>query len=84
MLVSAHYDSAIGSPGASDCASNVGIILELARTIIANPALQLPAPIVFLMNGGEETLSQAANGFMKTSRFSKGLGAFINLESTGE
>lgn len=47
----------------------VAIILEMARTIIANPAIKLSAPVVFLLNGGEETLSQAANGFFASSRW---------------
>ena len=55
--------------GASDAASCIAIILELARTIVANPAVKLHAPVVFLMNGGEETLSQASNGFFATSRW---------------
>lgn len=46
----------------------VAIILEMARTIVANPAIKLSAPVVFLLNGGEETLSQAANGFFASSR----------------
>ena len=61
---------AAGRPpaGASDAASCICIILELARTIVANPAVRLHAPVLFLMNGGEETLSQASNGFFATSR----------------
>lgn len=47
---------------------SVAVILELARTIVANPSIKLAAPVVFLLNGGEETLSQAANGFFASSR----------------
>jgi hypothetical protein len=83
VLVNAHYDSTIGSPGASDAASCVGIALEMARTIVANSSLPLSSPIIFLFNGGEETLMQASHGFMANSPFAKELGAFINLESTG-
>ena len=43
-------------------------MLELARTFVANPSLKLAAPVVFLFNGGEETLSQAANGFFAQSK----------------
>ena len=50
--------------GASDCATPVGVMLEAARTFIANPDIRLTAPIIFLFNGAEETLSQAAHGFM--------------------
>lgn len=41
---------------------------------MANPTLRLAAPIVFLFNGGEETLSQASNGFFASSRWGVGMG----------
>ena len=47
----------VGS-GASDCASCVGVLLELARTLIANNSAPLPAPLLFLLNGAEETFLQ--------------------------
>ena len=83
VLVNAHFDSPLGSPGASDCASCVAVALEIARTIVANASLHLSTPLVVLFNGGEETLMQASHGFMASSAYSKDLGAFINLESTG-
>ena len=82
LLVNAHYDSTLGSPGASDAASCVAVALEMARVLVANASLPLTAPVVFLFNGGEETLMQASHGFMASSRFAEELGAFINLEST--
>eukprot|EP00889_Picochlorum_renovo_P006629 jgi/Picre1/33659/NNA_001139.t1 len=82
VLVNAHYDSTLGSPGASDCASCVGVGFEVARTILMNSSIPLYSPIVFLFNGGEETLMQAAHGFMATSAFASKVGAFINIEST--
>ena len=45
--------------GASDCASCVGVLLELARVLVANPAVRLSSPVVFLFNGAEETFLQA-------------------------
>lgn len=83
VLVNAHFDSTLGTAGASDAASCVGVALEVARTLVANASLTLPAPVVFLFNGGEETLMQASHGFMASSPHAKGLGAFVNLESTG-
>ncbi len=37
LLIGAHYDSAIGSPGADDNASGVAVMLEVARIIRDNP-----------------------------------------------
>lgn len=81
LLVASHFDSVIGSPGASDCGSQVGVMLEAARVLVTAPHAKLRAPVVFLFNGGEETFSQAAHGFM--AKYDQPLGAFINLESTG-
>lgn len=37
LLIGAHYDSAIGSPGADDNASGVAVMLEVARIIRESP-----------------------------------------------
>lgn len=37
LLIGAHYDSAIGSPGADDNASGVAVMLEVARIIRKSP-----------------------------------------------
>ena len=42
------------------------------------------APVLFLFNGGEETLMQAAHGFVSSGhRWVDDIRAFINLEATG-
>ena len=38
LVVGAHYDTALGSPGADDNASGVAVLLELARGLGAEPA----------------------------------------------
>lgn len=43
--------------GASDCAVCVGVCLEIARSLIQT-GKKLETPILFLFNGGEETLMQ--------------------------
>ena len=58
-------------------------MLEVARSLISDHETQLKAPVLFLFNGGEESLLLAAHGFMATSKWATKLGAFINLESTG-
>lgn len=83
VLVNAHFDSTLGSVGASDDASCVGVMLEVARVLIMNPAIKLAGPVVFLMNGAEEALCPASHGFMQQSPWAKNLGVFLNLESTG-
>ena len=105
LLINAHFDSTLGTPGASDCASCVGVAVEVIRALlvhyssatgagradgdgdgssgVSSATTLPPASIVLLLNGGEETLMQAAHGFMQGSRFAEGVSSFINIESTG-
>jgi hypothetical protein len=53
VLFNAHFDSPLGSPGASDCASCVASLLETLRHIIDTKWVP-PAPVIFLFNGAEE------------------------------
>lgn len=51
LLVGAHYDTVVGSPGANDNASGVAVLLELARVLAAHPAR---LPVVLVAFGAEE------------------------------
>eukprot|EP00871_Galdieria_phlegrea_P000364 jgi/Galph1/1328/GphlegSOOS_G6008.1 len=83
LLINSHLDSAVGSPGASDAAAPCGVMLELINNIIHMPPSFLRRPIVFLLNGAEETLLDGAHGFLMQHRWSKNIGALVNLESSG-
>lgn len=50
--------------GASDCASQIAVMLEAARTLVADKSVKLVAPVVFAFNGGEETFSQVRQAAM--------------------
>ena len=47
----------------------MGVALEVARLAIASRDVQLPVPLMLLLNGGEETVLTAAHGFMQTSKW---------------
>lgn len=85
LLLNAHVDSAIGSPGANDNVVGAGVIMEIVSTIAALPAHvnKLNRPIVFLFNGAEEVILAGAHSFIKQHRFAKNIAAHINLESLG-
>lgn len=51
ILVGAHYDAVLGSPGANDNASGTAGVLALARTLAANP---LPRTVRFVLFANEE------------------------------
>lgn len=56
LVVAAHHDSAPGSPGAYDDGGGVGILIELARVLAAEPSLT--RTLVFASFDGEEAESQ--------------------------
>jgi len=81
VLINSHYDSAINSPGGSDAAGMIGIMLEILSNVIHDDK-RLLRPVIFLFNGGEEPFLLAAHAFL-AHRWWKLVGAFINLESSG-
>ncbi|XP_031481288.1 uncharacterized protein LOC116251263 [Nymphaea colorata] len=82
VLVNAHFDGPLGSPGAGDCASCVASLLELARLIVDSSWIP-PQPIIFLFNGAEELFLLGSHGFTKTHKWRDSVGAFINIEASG-
>ena len=80
LLVSAHFDSSMGTVGASDDCVNIAAMLEILRLVVREG---VPAPIVFNFNGAEETNWQAAHGFITQHRWAKHLRAQVNLEASG-
>ncbi|KAI3966619.1 hypothetical protein MKW92_024597 [Papaver armeniacum] len=83
VLINAHFDSPLGSPGASDCASCVASMLEVARLTVDSSWVP-PQPVILLFNGAEELFSwYGSHGFAKTHRWQSTIGAFINIEASG-
>ena len=84
LLINAHYDSALGSPAASDDAVSCATMLEVLRALSASPNPFLPHhAIVFLFNGAEETVLQASHGFITQHPWAGQVKAFVNLEAAG-
>ncbi|XP_057751017.1 uncharacterized protein LOC130969357 [Arachis stenosperma] len=82
ILVNGHFDSPLGSPGASDCGSCVASMIEIARLIVDSD--WAPShPVIFLFNGAEELFMLGSHGFMKTHKWRDTIGAFINVEASG-
>ncbi|KAH1064090.1 hypothetical protein J1N35_029077 [Gossypium stocksii] len=82
VLMNAHFDGPLGSPGAGDCASCVASLLEIARLTVDSGWVP-PQPIIFLFNGAEEVFLLGAHGFMRTHKWRDSIGAFINVEASG-
>ncbi|XP_021281761.1 endoplasmic reticulum metallopeptidase 1 [Herrania umbratica] len=82
VLLNAHFDSPLGSPGAGDCGSCVASLLEIARLTIDSGWVP-PRPIILLFNGAEEVFLLGAHGFMRTHKWRDSIGAVINVEASG-
>lgn len=63
LLVNSHFDSEVGSPAAADAGVMIVVMLETLR-VISRSEKELKNPIVFLMNGAEESNLLAAHGFI--------------------
>lgn len=84
FMVNAHYDSALGTLGASDDAISCGTMLEAIRSLTSDPSpLLAEHALIFLFNGAEETILQASHGFITQHPWAKTIRAFLNLEAAG-
>lgn len=84
FLINSHYDSALGSVGASDDAISCGTMLEAIRALSADPdPIQGNHSLIFLFNGAEETILQASHGFITQHPWAKQIRAFLNLDAAG-
>ncbi|OQS06301.1 endoplasmic reticulum metallopeptidase [Thraustotheca clavata] len=81
LLLSSHYDAAIGAAAASDDGVNVAIMLELMQNAVVNPPTK--TAVMFNFNGAEETFLQASHGFITQHPWKPSIAAFINLEAAG-
>ncbi|RQM27959.1 hypothetical protein B5M09_000872, partial [Aphanomyces astaci] len=84
ILLSSHYDAAVGAGAASDDGVNIAIMLELLQNVVASETM-LPShnALMFNFNGAEETMLQAAHGFITQHPWKDQVAAFINLEASG-
>ncbi|CAI5524328.1 unnamed protein product [Closterium sp. Naga37s-1] len=82
VLMNAHFDSALGSPGAGDCATCVAAMLEVLRLYVEGDRMPT-VPLIFLFNGGEEVFMKASHGFITRHHWSETVGAMVNFEAAG-
>eukprot|EP01083_Nonionella_stella_P066496 175140_1 len=82
LLLSAHFDTAMGSPGASDDCIHIANMLEILRNL-AYSDIETDHAVIFNFNGAEESFLQAAHGFITQHKWAPSIRAFINLEAAG-
>ncbi|KAL5492913.1 hypothetical protein ACEPAI_4361 [Sanghuangporus weigelae] len=83
VLVNAHVDSTLPSPGAADDALAVGVMLEAARMLIETPQWSPSHSIIFLFNNAEESLQDGSHLFATSHPWRESVRAVLNLEAAG-
>lgn len=84
LLVNAHIDSTIPSPGAVDDAAGVAIMLEALRALTVRGAPRMKHGLVLLFNNGEESLQDASHLYMTQENITRAsVRAVVNLEGCG-
>jgi hypothetical protein len=81
ILMSAHYDSTSGGPGAADDASGVATILETIRALKSGEPLR--NDVIFLISDGEEKGLLGAKSFVDNNELFKDVAMVINFEARG-
>ena len=85
LLVSAHYDTVIGSPGADDNASGIAVMLECARILAG---ARVARPVEFVAFDMEEVQPEGealvgSSAFVRDHSGASGYEALYNLEMVG-
>ncbi|RDB27664.1 putative endoplasmic reticulum metallopeptidase 1 [Hypsizygus marmoreus] len=83
VLVNAHLDSTLPSPGAADDAISVGVMLDCMRVLVNTPEWSPKHAIVFLFNHAEESLQDGSHLFSTQHPIAPTVRAIINLEAAG-
>lgn len=81
-MLNCHFDSAPGSPGASDDSVMCCVMIETLR-VLARSGERQKNSIIFLFNGAEEVGLLGSHGFIAKHKWANDVKAFINLESSG-
>ena len=81
VLLMAHYDTTVHSPGAADDSAGVAAVLEAVRAIKARGPIR--RPLVVLFTDGEELNLDGARTFFSEHAWRERLGAVVNLEARG-
>ena len=81
VLLTAHYDTVAGSPGAADDGIGIGVLLETARAL--NTAGALRNDVVILLTDAEEDGLHGAEAFVRERVGALGPTVVLNHEARG-
>lgn len=81
LLLMAHYDSVVGSPGAADDAAGMAALLETVRALEAGGRAR--RDVLVLLTDGEELGLEGAAAFFGRDPLARRVGAVVNVEARG-
>ncbi|WP_027621315.1 M20/M25/M40 family metallo-hydrolase [Acetivibrio clariflavus] len=81
ILISAHYDTVPGAPGAGDNGSGVAVLLESLRVLKASEKLR--NNIIFLFTDGEETGLYGSKAFIREYPYIDDIKIVLNFDGKG-
>lgn len=81
IMISAHYDTVEGSPGAGDDGAAVAAILETVRVMSNFPPLK--NDVIILITDGEEYGLLGAQSFVNNHPWAEDVGLVLNFEARG-
>nr|WP_314431455.1 M28 family peptidase [uncultured Brevundimonas sp.] len=81
VMLMAHYDTVVGSPGAADDSTGVGAVLEAVRAVQARGPVE--RDLVVLLTDAEELGLDGARIFFGGHPLRDRIGSVVNLEARG-
>ncbi|KAF9156210.1 hypothetical protein BG015_006795 [Linnemannia schmuckeri] len=82
VLLNAHYDTTLGSPGAVDDGLGVAVMMDILRVMSMSPAPKKNS-VIFLFNGAEESFQDASHSFIVNHELKGSVRAVVNMEGSG-
>ncbi|OBZ86311.1 putative endoplasmic reticulum metallopeptidase 1 [Choanephora cucurbitarum] len=83
VLMNSHFDTTLGSPGATDDGSGIAVMMDLVRVLSKRDWTDYKNAIVFLFNGAEESLQDASHAFITMHEVKDSIRSVINIDSCG-
>ncbi|KAI8083071.1 uncharacterized protein BX664DRAFT_339762 [Halteromyces radiatus] len=83
ILVNSHFDTTLGSPGATDDGSGTAVMLDIIRVLSQRDWTGYKNSIVFLFNGAEETLQDASHAFITMHDLRDTIKSVVNIDACG-
>ncbi|ORZ24635.1 hypothetical protein BCR42DRAFT_403350 [Absidia repens] len=83
VLVNSHFDTTLGSPGATDDGSGTAVMLDIIRVLSQRDWSDYKNSIVFLFNGAEETLQDASHAFITMHELKDSIKSVVNIDACG-